>query len=282
MSKPPSEDYTKPYYINSFRADEIIFNRVRGTAVRAKKYDSSFPVSLDAQKIRNLSSQKRYKEQFGKEIFRETKSMRSFKKKIYSDAIINVDFSADHKFTDVALIDSDYDDFQKSGSLSRDVIDHMDIDLVEEYKTFLELYGKNQEARKASKAWSKPITEECDLDIGKGYRLVKVRSSVKKTRIRISADLCGNEDAAKDTPVLRFCFTKADAGENRILAVGEFDEDILVKKNKAASVKLDFDIRELMEKEENKENEKRSVYILEEGSYVLHFLGTENRSFPAA
>jgi len=90
MSKKIKTDFNKPYYINSYNADEVIFHMIRGTSLKTGNYDASFPVSLESLKIKELCA--------GKEISREFPSVfhvvgNGDNYKTYSDAVINIKFS---------------------------------------------------------------------------------------------------------------------------------------------------------------------------------------------
>ena len=96
MARKAQIDYSKPFYINSFRADEIIFHIIRGICIRTGKYDGSLPVSLDSLKLLEICGKKEIRNSFEKAIFKTGADV----KKSFCDAVVNIDFSDAPDYTD--------------------------------------------------------------------------------------------------------------------------------------------------------------------------------------
>lgn len=96
MPKGAKIDFSRPYYINSYNADEAIFHMIRGTRLKAGNYDASLPVSLESLKIKEICAKREICKEFPS-VFRVDR--KSGNSKMYTDAVINIKFSNQGEFT---------------------------------------------------------------------------------------------------------------------------------------------------------------------------------------
>ncbi len=293
MARKAAIDYKKPFYICSFDADEIIFNMARGTSISMDKYDGSLPVSLDSLEIRRACGTKEFKEKF-------PEAFRTKRKKTFCDAVINVDFTGGKDFTDVEQIRKDHEDiFSRIENLKvereDDGTEHFSIapnitfippvmsDEIEiTYREFLNTYHENQlcwkeeEGSGSKKALKKA---ECVTKLAldePGMSLEKVTVSVTGTRIGVSAAVKKNNARAKDEDEskggaavrLYVCRYEKKKVKQKILGIFE-SEPAEPEPGKTKTLRLHFDIRDLVEKEDYE-------YLLDKGEYLLLAGGTED------
>lgn len=265
-------DYEKPIYINSFNADELIFNVLRKTSVKAVKYDGSIPVSLDALKIKELVDREDIKGKFGDAFYQSKDNLKTF-----CDVVINVNFSEGFDFTDVDTIRKDADDERIIESLKKssehsdsDSDSGLDLDL---YSDLLTLFRKN---RKSSyKIKTIPIKTK-DLTLRKNS--VKVNSItlvLKGTRIIVKIKLTNKSTEKIIQPLYLYLCRKDPDKAGEYNSRGRYvSDEVVLDPKESKTIKAELDIRSVMVK-----NEDKPDYIVNEGVYRL-LLSDDDVSHP--
>ena len=270
MSKKKTKNelnYDKPIYINSFNADEIIFNMIRGTHVKAVKYDGSLPVSLDSLKIKELCDKKK---DFKKAFYEKG----TINHKTFCDAVINVCFSDTQDFTDVDIIREDVKDETINGSVMEPM------GLKDKYSKFLTEFRKNLEKfRKNEESTKKPRDVKPDnlLLWQSSVAVDEISISTNGTRIKVKTTLINKSDKEISVPVLLYlCQENPDEAEKYDVLGTYESEEVILEPGASKTIKSDLDIRNIMELEDDE-----SGYIIEKGTYRL-LVGDENDGYPAA
>ena len=300
-------DYRKPIYINSFAADELIFNTLRGTHVKAVKYDGSLPVSLDCLKIRELCG-KSHKKEFPKAFYELGKK----KQKTFCDAVINVEFPKKGDFTDVDTIREDLNTILnalkktlKSGNPEklplyitkedfdsrckrrdvRKIADNFPTkELQNNYFEFLFVFGKNQNLWKEFKK-DKPGSEDKGkeherlITVKERYhfgqtdlKIKEIKVSVKGTEIKIRVKLRNDTVGPVTIPALFYLCRENENGSGSYKALGKYEsEEVDIPKGKDLSIRAALDIRDIMESSDDGKS-----FIVYEGVYRLFLVDKKN------
>lgn len=273
-------NYNKPFYINSFNADEIIFNTIRKTPVKLQKYDGSLPVSLDSLEIWRVCTS-----EFGETFplaFEQKDICRGNSHKIFCNAVINVNFSEPLDFTDVAQIKEDYVQLYPDGA---EINNRAKSILSEEIKSeefrnsylyFLDKYHENQNCwkQKASGGHSgskAKVLTDLELD-NQGIVLKEVTVAVNGTKIKISAKAKNNNKENTHVVIRLYLCSGEPCKINKRLGVYEFEDNL--ESQKLKTIKEEFDIRDLMEEKED--NEGNSVFRIDAGKYCIYVEGSNN------
>ncbi len=256
-------DYKKPFYINSFDSDEIIFNMLRGTHVSTGRYDGSLPVSLDSLKILELctSSRKEYKKNKKEypNVFYETGS--DDRKKTFCDAVINVDFSGDGSYNDMDIVKADLKDLVNGRAISGPSVP-------DKYSEFLNKYRENQERWKESED-ERTVRIKKEFD-HKGFLLGEdsialktVNVTVTGTVIKVNAGVKNLMSLQSSAAIMLFICRENEDKKNEIQGIYEYDElEIEAKKKKTAKAAVDIKDIAAFDEESKKYTVKKGKYEL--------------------
>lgn len=264
MARKTSVDYTKPIYINSYDANEIIFHMLRGTTAKSGNYEAGMPISLDSLKIMELCGKKDLKVTFPSAFHTAGKGV--FKKR-FTDAVINVKFTDQKGLFDedglfsIDQINEDYNLFCDKKKKSVNPFPWEE--LSKNYEALFKNFEENQRINRQKNERKSEITAKNSFSLDEGYTVTKVRVSSEKTKIKVTSLIRKTNGQTDETTTLRFFLTSFDESgkEQQILGVYEKNDIIVCQKEKNVTVR--FDIRDIMEGKEN------GGYILNKGIYLL-------------
>ncbi|MCR5649734.1 MAG: hypothetical protein K6F86_00960 [Lachnospiraceae bacterium] len=264
---------------------------IRGSHVKADQYDGSLPVSLDSLQLRKLweknrrnESKNSEKESFPKGFYKSNDKTKSF-----SDVIINVKFTNDSDFTDIASIKKDLADGIREKDIPEDKmlpgLKSIYIEFLEEFKKNQEYWKKREEDRKKKndRVVVKP-KEPCQ--ISKDAVIDETVVSVNGTGIRVRAKIYNKGNERTEIPIQIYICQKEKNGLYRV--VGTFEsEEAVIKSGMSKSIRADLDIRDIMMPEEvtidspdSETEDTKTVYIVHKGVYRL-FIGNDTAQMPA-
>lgn len=272
MARKADIDYSKPIYINSYDANEIIYHMLRGTMAKTGNYEASLPVSLDSLKIRELCGKKEMKTIFPS-VFHTAGKDES--RKTYSDAVINIQFNeqtglfGDDGLFAIDQVNDDYQLYEKNKEKSKSDFEWKGLSqaywgkLNEHYKALLKNYEKNREANQEQKGKKLEVEKNLNLVLDENYSLVRIKVSTEKTKIKVSSLVRTENSKADKSTALRFYLTNFDDAQTNQRTLGIYEKNEVVINAKERSVTIRFDIRDIMEKN------KEGGYVVNKGIYLL-------------
>lgn len=281
MARKATIDYSKPFYIHSYDANEILVHMMRGAAVSAANYGAGLSVSLDSLKIQELCGKKEMKASFPSAFHTVGKGEY---KKTYSEAMINVKFSGqdgflqeDSRFS-IPQINEDYEQYQK-GITEFSWAEEIGKDAKGAYLEMLEHYRKNQshyqKQRKETRnvGGSKRAVKALSLALDENYRVREAKTAISGTTVKLSLQVNKSDrNVTEDSTLLVYVTRKEETtGNCRILGVYQ-KEDVFIKE-RTGRISCAFDFRDVMEAVKF----PTGVYECIPGEYVL-FLGNAKES----